>query len=158
MQSLKTYVDEWVRYEPLTGRFFWKKSSRRGHRQEGKETALTYSDGYWLIKLNRTLYRAHRIAFLIMEDYLPDVVDHIDRDRSNNKWENLRDVSQSVNCFNRNLDKRNKTGVTGVYYYAKENVYTVTYGKERLGRSKTLEGAIKLRKERENEENNLQRI
>lgn len=147
--ELLEYTHEWLRYEPETGKFFWKKSAPKGQRQTGKETATSNSHGYKNIKLNGKLYRAHRIAFLIMKQRLPFVIDHIDRNRANNKWDNLREVSHKENCFNRSVDTRNKTGITGVYFNPKEKVYTVTHGKKYLGRSKSIFEAACLRKSAE---------
>jgi len=150
MSSLKEYVDEWLDYQPDSGKFFWKKTAPQGTRQEGRETATINSNGYKLIKLKGVLYRAHRVAFLLMNGEFPLVVDHINRDRSDNKWDNLREASHQENCFNRSLDTRNRTGITGVFFYAAENAYTVTYGKRYIGRSKSLFEAACLRKSKEN--------
>ena len=38
-------------------------------------------------------YRPYQIAFLLMEGYIPAIIDHIDGDRSNNRWYNLREVN-----------------------------------------------------------------
>jgi hypothetical protein len=149
--KLKKYVDEWLRYDPESGKLFWKKSASRGTRQAGREAGTALCNGYHTMKLQGMQYRVHRIIFLIMTGTMPETVDHIDRVRNNNCWKNLREVTQRENCFNRNLDKRNKTGVTGVYFYKKENAYTVTYGKTYLGRSKSLDEAIRIRKLKENE-------
>jgi len=44
---------------------------------------------------------AHRVIFLWMTGRWPEgVIDHIDGNRLNNKWENLRDVSQTTNIYN----------------------------------------------------------
>lgn len=150
--DLLHYANTWLTYQPDTGRFFWKKSANRGLRQEGRETATINSHGYKLIKLDKRLYKAHRIAFLIMTGRNPTLIDHIDRDKSNNRWSNLREATPSENSFNRDIDLRNKTGVSGVHFNTRESVYTVTYGKQYLGRSKSLEEAIKLRKKAENAE------
>lgn len=150
--EIKSYVDEWLTYVPVTGKFFWKKDGPTGTRKAGRECGNSNSHGYKLIKLKGRGYKAHRIAFLIMTGSFPNIVDHIDRNRSNNVWSNLRNVNAQENCLNRSIDRRNKTGLTGVYYYAKEDVFTVTYGKQYLGRNKSLFEAACLRKSKEYEE------
>lgn len=42
------------------------------------------------------------------------IVDHIDRDKLNNRRHNLRKTNKSVNGINSNLRKKNTSGVTGV--------------------------------------------
>jgi HNH endonuclease len=46
----------------------------------------------------------------------PLIVDHIDHDRTNNKWENLRDVTAEQNPQNRSLHSNNRSGACGVHY------------------------------------------
>ncbi len=46
----------------------------------------------------------------------PEVIDHIDRNRSNNAIENLRAVTFSQNSANRAAKSKNKSGFTGVYW------------------------------------------
>lgn len=72
-------------------------------RKCGLKAGSVNSDGYLCITLQGRALRACRIAFLLITgDWPLGVVDHIDRDRSNNKWNNLRDVPVVVNTRNRN--------------------------------------------------------
>ncbi|KAA6363746.1 MAG: hypothetical protein EZS28_040725 [Streblomastix strix] len=69
------------------------------------------SDGYVDIKLNRVPYRLHRvlaIQFIPNPDNLPEI-DHINRNKSDNRLENLRWVTRSQN-------QKNKTSNHGVQY------------------------------------------
>ena len=50
--------------------------------------------------------RVHRFAFLQEKGYIPIEVDHKDRNKSNNKWDNLRDSTRSQNCRNSSKKKR----------------------------------------------------
>ncbi len=47
------------------------------------------------------------------------IVDHINRDGLDNRKENLRIVTFSLNGHNRKLQKNNKSGYRGVYWYKK---------------------------------------
>jgi hypothetical protein len=103
-------------YYPESGSFFWKVS--RGKGVSGKKAGwLNRSNGYIQIQIFGKPYYAHRLAFLYMEGYFPEnEVDHIDRDRQNNRWPNLREVSRRCNARNVGKYQTNKSGVTGVFW------------------------------------------
>lgn len=94
-KQLKELLD----YNPETGAFTWKiKHSRKT--VIGKQ-AGSISHGYVLIRINGILYRAHRLAWLYMHGVWPSKnIDHINRQRHDNKFVNLRDVGQSENMHN----------------------------------------------------------
>ena len=60
------------------------------------------SEGYRRVYIKGTLYKAHRIIWCWMtgEDLHDKKIDHKDRDRSNNKWNNLRKATSSDNGKN----------------------------------------------------------
>lgn len=58
-------------------------------------------NGYVHICINNHAYKYHRVIFLHQNGHLPDYLDHIDRNRSNNRIENLRESSASLNMGNR---------------------------------------------------------
>ncbi len=80
-----------VTYDPLTGLF-----TKYGVACEHKD-----SFGYTKVFVDGKLFWTHRLAWLYMTGEWPQqYIDHIDRDPSNNRWTNLRDVSQSQNMLN----------------------------------------------------------
>ena len=98
-------------YQPTTGLFT---------RLDGSYFHQYVSHGYALISLGKYKYqRVHRLAFLFMEGSFPaNIVDHIDGNRLNNKWENLRHATSSQNMQNqRRARKNNTTGFLGVSKY-----------------------------------------
>jgi hypothetical protein len=110
-------LKELLHYDPETGLFYWKK--KRSWRTSIGDIA-GYKDprGYMRIRVDHKLYAAHRLAFLYIEGHFPKKeVDHIDRNPSNNKWENLRDVSHSCNIQNRKTQSNNSIGIMGVGYF-----------------------------------------
>jgi hypothetical protein len=74
------------------------------------------SNGYGYVSIKNKAYLVHRIIFLWNHGDLPKYVDHIDRNKSNNKIENLRPASKSQNAINSKLRSTNKSGFCGVYW------------------------------------------
>ena len=111
-KELKEYLD----YNSETGYFIWKIDTGRG--RIGEKADYKNNKGYIQIGIKNKFYLAHRLAFLWMEGYLPENgVDHVDRDKTNNKWNNLREVSQSCNAKNRSLRSDNKSNIIGVSWH-----------------------------------------
>lgn len=118
-------LSQYARYDPETGRFY---------RVDGSE-ALGYinRDGYRVISVKGKQYLAHRLAFLLMGVNCPLVVDHINRDRLDNRWTNLRGTNRGGNAKNAGLRKDSKSGYRGVSYRkskAKWRAYIQSDGKQ----------------------------
>jgi hypothetical protein len=64
---------------------------------------------YYCITFKKSALKVHRLFFYWKYGYLPDLVDHKDRNKLNNNIENLRELTKSEN--NKNADKR-KNGAT----------------------------------------------
>lgn len=100
-------------YNPETGIF--TRIASNHHSVKIGDVAGNLCSGYINIRVFGKIYKAHRLCFLYMEGKFPDeFVDHIDMNKSNNAWSNLRESSTSEN--NRNVTKRanNKSGYKGV--------------------------------------------
>lgn len=107
-----------LRLNGSTGQLFWKERDpswfpRGRHGQEatckwwngrfaGKE-AFTAHDthGHRQGSIFGRLYAAHRVVFALSYGHWPEMVDHIDGDRSNNAVSNLRAASRAENMRNR---------------------------------------------------------
>ncbi|MDH1299682.1 MULTISPECIES: HNH endonuclease signature motif containing protein [Achromobacter] len=98
-EALKCLLD----YCPDTGVFRWKeKVSRRV--VVGSPAGTVSKKGYVRIIIRGRNYAAHRLAFLYMQGAWPeDQVDHINRVTSDNRWANLRPVSNRQNQFNKGI-------------------------------------------------------
>lgn len=60
-------------------------------------------------------FLVHRIIWKIKTGVDPDgFIDHIDQDKLNNKFDNLRVVDNATNQRNKRMSRFNKTGLTGV--------------------------------------------
>lgn len=99
-------------YDSGTGVFRWRK--RKGQMKAGT-IAGSLNLGYRQIKVSNKLMRAHRIAwYIIYSEMPPKYIDHINRQRDDNKIINLRAVTFSQNQINSNLRKDNKCGLIGL--------------------------------------------
>ncbi len=88
-----------VHYEPATGVFTRLIGSKQARAGEHPGSA---DNGYLKIGIDGRKYRAHRLAwFYLHGEWPPIFIDHIDRDRNNNKASNLRCVTKAENCRNR---------------------------------------------------------
>ncbi|SKB62462.1 HNH endonuclease [Sphingopyxis flava] len=107
-------ADTLLRYDPETGLFHWKVS-RGGTARAGALAGSDHGDGYWAIKVCGRMYKAHRLAHLLMTGkWPPSEIDHKNRNRSDNRWSNLRPCSRSDNMFNQGLSSLNTSGYRGV--------------------------------------------
>jgi hypothetical protein len=132
-------------YDPETGVFRWKQF-RRGVAKQGSIAGYTTKKGYRKISVDGIDYTEHRLAWKIFYNFDPtDQIDHIDRNRQNNKISNLRLATNQQNCMNTGIKKNNTSGVTGVYFYKKQQKWVArigfNYKKINLGSFDTIEEA-----------------
>lgn len=93
-------VAELVRYEPETGNFYYTTRRSNACRKDGI-AGTNGPRGDRILRMDGKTYLAHRVAFVLMTGKWPSFdVDHIDGNPSNNKWENLRDISHKMNSYN----------------------------------------------------------
>ncbi|MCO5129788.1 MAG: HNH endonuclease [Xanthobacteraceae bacterium] len=113
-----------LRYDPDSGEFTWCVA--RGNLRAGCEAGTKNTRGYIVIKVDRRSYGAHRLAWLYMTGSMPpDEIDHIDMDRSNNRWSNLRAATTSQNQANRKKLSNNASGIKGVSWHKRVQKWQV---------------------------------
>lgn len=106
-------------YNPDTGIFKWKISPAHNVKK-GTVAGSKGTRGYHSICINKKMYLTHRLVWLYVYGYFPEnYIDHIDRDKSNNRISNLREVSNQCNQRNCGNWTTNKSGVRGVYWTVK---------------------------------------
>jgi hypothetical protein len=109
-------LKELVTYNTATG-LFTRNIGIRGQ-SKGAVCGSKRSNGtgntYIKILINGHENYAHRLAFLYVDGAIPDFVDHINGDGTDNSWVNLRGVTRSMNMRNSKRSSANKSGVTGV--------------------------------------------
>mgnify|MGYP001617056916 CR=1 FL=1 len=87
--------------------------------------SIYYSKGYLAFKFLHKKYKVHRIAFLWMTGKFSNKsIDHINRNKIDNRWENLREVTDKQNADNRYYGAKYGRGVYWSYrkYQAQINV------------------------------------
>lgn len=101
-------------YEPDTGALRWRHGATN-RLQPGDIAGFPHSSGYWRVKINRVAFAAHRVIWAIRTGEWPvDQIDHINRNRTDNRWCNLREATQSQNIANTTARRTNALGVKGV--------------------------------------------
>ena len=125
-------------YDPLTGVFYINS------KYKSVCGCINKVNGYIQLNINHRTYLAHRLAFLYMTGAWPEQeVDHINRIRNDNRWENLRDIDKGTN-------QRNSTNsTTSNIYHVTKNSFAVrmhVHGEYiQIGSAHTYEGAKVLR-------------
>lgn len=106
-------LKELLSYDPETGVFVWLAPT--SNRVKKGQQAGSNSHGYLTIRLDRELYRAHRLAWLYMTgDWPTQMIDHQNSVRADNRFANLREASVQENNRNVDLQTNNTTGFKGV--------------------------------------------
>ena len=143
-------IRELLRYDPESGHLVWAKS--RSNVRAGSLAGSIRGDGYLDVRIDRKLYRAHRIAYALTHGAIPDgwEVDHINGCRSDNRLSNLRLVTSAENKQNTvHMRPDNTSGTVGVAYDASRNKFAAYIGSEgrlvNLGRFDTIEEAKQAR-------------
>lgn len=106
-------------------------------------------DGYLIIKIKGKQFKAHRLVFAFFNGRFPtEEIDHVNRDRRDNRIENLRECTRTENIKNTQSVPNPKTGVVGVHITDAKGLkkkYTTRH-KGKTYRFYSLEEAVEWRK------------
>lgn len=92
-------VRELLVYDYQTGMFTWRVT--RGEFIAGAVAGSLKREGYWRIGLDGKQYAAHRLAWAYVYGVWPKHgLDHRDRDKTNNRIDNLREATNAQNAQN----------------------------------------------------------
>lgn len=106
-------LKELLHYDPETGHFMRRVTVSNA--VAGSRAGAIGNRGYVRIRIDDKEHLAHRLAFLYMTgEWPPKDVDHINRDRADNRWENLRHATRQENLRNVGLHRSNTSGHRGV--------------------------------------------
>lgn len=146
-------LKELLNYDQETGIFTWNKS--RIGITTGKVAGTIKPTGYIVILVNRRLYRAHRLAWLYVTGEWPKYeIDHINGDRMNNRFSNLREATKAENNWNKKIRSDSKTGFKNVLSYPWGAFYVRIVANKKtytFGPYRTKEQAIRIAEEKRKE-------
>lgn len=104
---------EWLVYDPISGGIRWRKHASTSARA-GQIAGSINVDGYRVLHVRGNFVYGHHAAFALMSGRLGVRVDHRNTNRSDNRWDNLREATQRENVRNRR-GNRNRSGLKGAY-------------------------------------------
>ena len=160
-----TFLCEAVAYDSVTRAFVWRATPRSHFRNErawrasntkrpaGKRAETRHRKGYLYLALvidsKRRNILAHRAAWAITKGKWPEhEIDHINRNRTDNRLGNLRETTHALVQQNVGLRRDNTSGVTGVSWYKRMGKWRsriVVDGRYRTRWFDTQEEAVKAR-------------
>jgi len=157
----QSFLKELITYHPDSGVMVWNWRPIYHFKTEnmanfwnrlhaGRPCGGKQSGGYLHITIGNNKYLSHRLIFLYMEGLLPEEeVDHINHNRADNRWINLRKISKKENAKNKRPSSRNLSGICGVHYIKATSNWIAVIGINRkyihLGTFSSKEEAISAR-------------
>lgn len=147
-------LKELLEYKPGDGVFVRRCTA--GGQVKGSVAGSINSAGYRLISVDGSLYVSSRLAFFYMTGSWPkEVIDHINGNRDDDRWSNLREATLSQNAINSKVSTRNTSGVVGVGWSKRNRKWIahirINKKHKQLGYYKTKQEAIEARKQAEKE-------
>lgn len=160
-----------LRYDPDTGKLFWRKRPVEmfaDGARPAKSLCKTWNDlyagkeaftslnaeGYKRGSIFRSVFHAQRVAWAIYYGESPKgEIDHENGVKSDNRIENLRDVTHRENGRNQKRKSNNVSGATGVCWHKRDERWAAyihgNRGREYLGYFTDKSAAIAARKSAE---------
>ncbi len=147
-----------LRFDFKAGKMWWRERENPNFNSKyaGKEAFTAVNgNGYFGGGIYKYPLTAHRVIFAAYYGYWPKCIDHINRNRLDNRIGNLRDVPQSLNVKNATLSRANKSGAKGVHFDKRKNKWQAYIGgpscRKHLGTFSIFEEAVAARKSAETE-------
>lgn len=116
----------------LRERFYVDKDGKlrykvnHGSRKKDDLAGYVRRDGYQKVSLSNSSYYAHRIVYYMYTGEMPDHLDHKDRNRANNCFNNLRPATKRQNMGNSNSHRNASSSYKGVSWHSKLSKWRAT--------------------------------
>ena len=106
-----------VAYDPETGALTWAQRPAKGRRVGDALAMHDNGNGYMYTRVDRVGVAVHRLAFAVQMGRWPVEVDHVNGDKADNCWANLREADRSTNEANVGLRRSSTSGFKGVGWH-----------------------------------------
>lgn len=120
MELTQAKLKQVLNYNPVTGvftRISYSGNNGGGLARLGQITQNADDRGYMRIRVYGKKYKAHRLAWLFMYGKFPQFgLDHINRNKLDNRICNLREATQSENSQNQSIRKNKTSKYIGVHF------------------------------------------
>lgn len=138
-------IADLLSYDPDTGIFRWKVPGQG--RRVGGIAGHFDPAGYNLVRVNYVMYRGARLAWYLSYGVWPKEVDHINRDKHDDRLSNLREVTHAENIVN--TSTRTSHGEKYIYWNKRQEKWEVKikncYAIKWLGVYSSYEEALRVR-------------
>lgn len=149
MDSAREDIVKFLQYDPNTGAFIRIATANGKRRGIGKPCGCVNKvTGYVEISVEGRNQYGHRLAWIIVHGSIPEGarIDHENRNRADNRIDNLRCATHAQNLRNCNTRVDNTSGVKGVSWDRSRNQWMAYVGKRKLGRFASFDEAVSARK------------
>lgn len=102
----KEYILERITYDYVNGKLFWKKTHTNV--KKGQECGCVNSHGYRNVRIGKYAYLTHRIVWFLENGYWPEMLDHINGEKLDNRIQNIRESSFRENGANKKIHRERK--------------------------------------------------
>lgn len=111
-------------YDSTTGALTYKTSPAKKIKINDKVGSLNGCK-YLQVCINKKYYLVDRIIWLHQKNYIPTTLTHINKNKLDNRIENLKEVKRSTNNPNRAINSNNSSGYRGISYHKQTNKWRV---------------------------------
>ena len=121
-------IKQLLRYED--GKLYWKESPAISVKSGARAGSKKDHRGYRAIRVKGKNYQEHRVAWVLCFGSFPNgEIDHINGVKDDNRIENLREVTRSVNCRSFRSNSRNVSSrFRGVHWHKRDEKWIAQIG------------------------------
>ena len=139
-------IRELLDYDPATGHLIWRVT-KSPKAPKGSIAGSVNAKGHVNLQIDKRMYALHQVVFALHHGHIPKEIDHVNRNKQDNRIENLRACDSSLNKGNIGLLRSNRSGYRGVSLNTRTQKYHAQIkinGKQTyIGRFDTAENAAR---------------